>query len=133
MLLTVSGELVSYVAQPARCKDDIRVIAGLASEVWQETRDHGSGMVDSEYGRVVVVPVDNEGDSPVNSDGEDEYQPLMLLAVNALDTMDWEDIQERGAACARLIARPLGRFRHFLTTSKSTPPTPSGSSPSARP
>ena len=66
ILFTASGDLVSYasVTSPAgrgageggkgldsirpRPKDDIRVLVGLASEVWAETREYGEGMVDSE-------------------------------------------------------------------------------------
>jgi hypothetical protein len=48
VLLTPSGQLVSFSSYPSRCKDEIRVIAGLSGEVWQETQEQGSGMVDSE-------------------------------------------------------------------------------------
>lgn len=48
VLLTLSGELVSFASEPVRPKDDIRIIAGLCGELWQETREQGYGMVDSE-------------------------------------------------------------------------------------
>ena len=50
VLFTASGSLVSYsTAGPEpRPKDDIRVLVGLATEVWAETAEDGEGMVDSE-------------------------------------------------------------------------------------
>ena len=50
VLFTSSGALVSFAsAGPApRPKDDIRVLVGLASEVWSETREDGEGVVESE-------------------------------------------------------------------------------------
>jgi len=50
VLLTPSGELVAYASEPQRPKDEIRVIVGLSGEVWQETKEEGVGMVDSEVG-----------------------------------------------------------------------------------
>lgn len=48
VLLTVTGELVSYASYPGRPKDEVRVVTGLATEIWQETREQGYGMVESE-------------------------------------------------------------------------------------
>lgn len=48
VLLTPAGQLVSVASDPRRPKDEVRVIVGLAMEVWQETKDQGFGMVDSE-------------------------------------------------------------------------------------
>lgn len=47
-LLTPTGELVSFACDPGRPKDEVRIIVGLCGEVWQETRQQGHGMVDSE-------------------------------------------------------------------------------------
>ena len=47
-LFTTTGQLVSFVSDPPRPKDEIRVLVGLGSEVWQETREQGFGTVDSE-------------------------------------------------------------------------------------
>lgn len=57
VLFTASGALVSFaVAGPtARPKDEIRVLVGLASEIWAETRGDGEGMVDSEVSRSNVL------------------------------------------------------------------------------
>lgn len=46
VLCSTSGSLIAYSAKPVRPKDDVRVLVGLASQVWSETKDEG--MVDSE-------------------------------------------------------------------------------------
>ena len=48
VLFTPEGELVSYVSEPDRPKDRVRVIVGLSTEIWQETREQGVGRVDSQ-------------------------------------------------------------------------------------
>ena len=61
VLFTASGAVVSYATtggagnssdplSPSRPrpKDDIRVLVGLASQVWAETKEDGEGLVDSE-------------------------------------------------------------------------------------
>jgi hypothetical protein len=48
VLFTTSGELVSATSEPLRPKDEIRIVVGLSGEVWQETKEQGYGMVDSE-------------------------------------------------------------------------------------
>ncbi|KAH9897916.1 hypothetical protein C8Q73DRAFT_377854 [Cubamyces lactineus] len=47
-LFTPEGELVSYVSEPSRTKDHVRVLVGLSTETWQEERDQKVGMVDSD-------------------------------------------------------------------------------------
>lgn len=47
-LLTPEGQLVSFAAEPPKSKDEVRVLVGLSSEIWQESRDQGLGMADSE-------------------------------------------------------------------------------------
>ena len=54
ILLTPSGDLVSYVSHEGRPKDDIRLLTGLSAEVWSETKEHGIGMVDSEVRSISV-------------------------------------------------------------------------------
>ena len=48
VLFTPEGELVSYVSEPDRPKDRVRVIVGLSTEIWQETQEQGVGRVDSQ-------------------------------------------------------------------------------------
>lgn len=48
VLFTPEGQLVSYASDSSIPKDEIRVLVGVGGEVWQETKQHGIGMVDSE-------------------------------------------------------------------------------------
>ena len=54
VLFTTAGQLISYAADSLRPKDEIRVVVGIAGEVWLETQGEGAegeggeGMVDSE-------------------------------------------------------------------------------------
>lgn len=56
VLLTPSGELVSFACSFERPKDEVRVLVGLSGEIWRETRHHGFGMVDSEV-QIQCIPV----------------------------------------------------------------------------
>ena len=47
-LFTPEGELVCCVSEPDKPKDLVRVIVGLSTEIWQETREQNIGMVDCE-------------------------------------------------------------------------------------
>ena len=50
VIFSPSGELIAFESAhaPTRPKDDVRVLVGIASEIWTETRDDGEGMVESE-------------------------------------------------------------------------------------
>jgi len=48
VLLTPEGQLISVASDPSRPKDKARIVAGVSGEVWQETREQGYGMVESE-------------------------------------------------------------------------------------
>ena len=50
VLFTPEGQLVSYASDSSKPKDEIRVFVGVSGEIWQETKQHGIGMVDSEVG-----------------------------------------------------------------------------------
>ena len=47
-LFTPEGELICCETGPYKTKDHVRVIVGLSTEVWQETKEENAGMVDSE-------------------------------------------------------------------------------------
>ncbi|KAJ7070623.1 hypothetical protein C8F01DRAFT_1107113 [Mycena amicta] len=130
VLLSPSGQLISFASYPSRRKDDIRVIAGLSGEVWQETQDLGSGMVNSELGRIVVLPVDDADALPQPL--PDDYQPLMLLVLNSTDKVEWEELQTKGRALAVQIARPLTKLREHLRPTRKPPPLPSALTSPAR-
>ena len=54
-LFTPEGELICYETDAYKTKDHVRVIVGLSTEVWQETKDNGNvGMVDSEVWRLYL-------------------------------------------------------------------------------
>jgi len=116
VLLTPSGELVSSACSFERPKDEIRVLVGLSGEIWRETKHHGFGMVDSELGRIVVVPVGETSDehaSPERSQTNDP-QPVLLVALNATDSVDWGELHTRSMTLANLLAKPLGKYREAL-------------------
>ena len=56
VLFTPEGHLVSYASDPSRPKDEVRVVVGLSGDIWQETKEHGIGMVESEVRRSFVRP-----------------------------------------------------------------------------
>ncbi|KAF8204298.1 hypothetical protein K438DRAFT_554794 [Mycena galopus ATCC 62051] len=121
ILLTPAGQLVSFASHASRCKDEIRVIAGLSGEVWQETQEQGAGMVDSELGRIVVLPVDEPPPEmgPPASVVPEDYQPLMLLVLNSTDAMEWEELQMKVRdAPYPSCFHPL--FAHTATVGKGT-------------
>ncbi|THH19376.1 hypothetical protein EW146_g1786 [Bondarzewia mesenterica] len=108
VLLTPEGQLVSCASDPSRCKDQIRVVVGLSGEVWQETGDQGIGMVDSELGRIIVLPVETPASSAseaTSSGTEGEkprVEPLMLVALNATNAVQWDELQSK--VCPVLVS-----------------------------
>ncbi|KAL1738481.1 hypothetical protein HDZ31DRAFT_50925 [Schizophyllum fasciatum] len=124
VLFTPAGHLVSYAADAARPKDEIRVVVGIAGEVWLETRGEGAGagaggkdgMVDSELGRIIVLPIVEGGAGA----------PLMLLALNGTESVPWEELQSKGRVLAQHLARHLGKFREHLIAPRSPPPAAAG-------
>ncbi|KAJ7269303.1 hypothetical protein B0H12DRAFT_1009438 [Mycena haematopus] len=129
VLLTPAGQLVSYASRAGRTKDEIRVIAGLSGEVWQETWREGETEDANQLGRIVVLPVDEPLEMPTPL--PEDYQPLMLLVLNATDGVEWEELQAKGKALAAQIAKPLSKFRQHLAVRK-PPPLPSAVTSPAR-
>ncbi|ESK96216.1 hypothetical protein Moror_7206 [Moniliophthora roreri MCA 2997] len=119
ILSTPSGQLVCYASDAGRPKDEIRVIVGLSGEIWQEAEGEigEAGMVDSELGRIVVLGVDEEQqqvEHKAATSEESDYQPLMLLTLNAKDTVDWDELQVKGKALAKHLAKSLSKYRQHL-------------------
>ncbi|KDQ63072.1 hypothetical protein JAAARDRAFT_120979 [Jaapia argillacea MUCL 33604] len=116
VLLTPSGQLISCASDPSRGKDGVRVVAGLSSEVWQETRDRGFHMVDGEFGRIIVVPIEKTLDQPAGSREDEELsEPLMLLAINALESVESTELETRARELANHLAGPINQYRDRLS------------------
>lgn len=122
VLHTPAGELISAASDPPRPKDEIHIVVGLSGEVWKETKEGGFGMVDSELGRIIVFPVMETLEDSVESQGEIR-SPIMLLALNATDTVEWEELHNKGTALAAHLAKQLSKFGPLL----SSPPAPTSS------
>ncbi|THH09329.1 hypothetical protein EW145_g2086 [Phellinidium pouzarii] len=105
VLFSSSGALVSFASIGARPKDDIRVLVGLASEIWAETWEDGEGMVDSELGRIVVLPVASLQDT------HSQREPMLLIVLNATDSVEWGELQRKGQSLASHLARPLQQLQ----------------------
>ncbi|KAF5384968.1 hypothetical protein D9615_001162 [Tricholomella constricta] len=126
VLLTPTGQLVSVASHPHRPKDEIRVVVGLAMEIWQETKEHDFSMVDSELGRILVVAVDEHPASQQQEKDQDaECEPLMLLALNSTTAVDWDVLQTKGKVLACHLAKPLGKFREYLAVPRPVLPASS--------
>jgi len=114
MLLTPEGQLISVASDPSRPKDKARIVAGVSGEVWQETREQGYGMVESELGRILVMPVEIDQDP-----GAGDHEPLLLLALNSTDAVEWEDLQTKGKTLVDHLAPSLDKVRDPSRTTKS--------------
>ncbi|EPT03468.1 hypothetical protein FOMPIDRAFT_1158999 [Fomitopsis schrenkii] len=111
VLFTPEGQLVSFAADPYRPKDNVRVIVGLGGEVWKETKQQGIGMVDSELGRVVVLPI---GEVPGDSAEESDTDPVMLLALNSTASVAWEELDLKARELAKHLRKPVLELRGRL-------------------
>lgn len=88
------------------------------------------------FGRIAVLPIDDDVAQPNKADegSEDgfseEGQPLMLLALNATDAVEWDELQEKVRACIRHRCSrhrdlyPLAGYGHCGTSSKASEPIP---------
>lgn len=53
------------------------------------------------FGRIAVLPIDDDAGQGGKAEGEDgegfsdERQPLMLLALNSTDAVEWDELQEK--------------------------------------
>lgn len=104
VLFTTNGELVSFASSnPDYSKDDVLVLVGLGTEIWNETREDGEGMVDIEevrgytecqgracnsyvsyvqIGRVIVYPIASD------TSQLQLPEPLVLVALNGNDKVE---------------------------------------------
>jgi len=114
VLFTPEGQLVSYAS--SRPKDEIRVVVGVSGEIWQETKRQGIGMVDSELGRILVLPVlplkeTSSGKEPESVEGE----PVMLVALNAQDIVEWDELRMKAKELVYHLEKPVNQLRGRLT------------------
>ncbi|KAL5519432.1 hypothetical protein ACEPAH_1115 [Sanghuangporus vaninii] len=133
VLFTAAGALVSYATASSpdsssspRPKDDILVLVGLASEVWAETKEDGEGMVDSELGRVIVLPIvptskqqlqQQDGGSNGNNSSSSSQPPkdsALLVALNATDDIEWGDLQHKAQTLVAHLSKPLEKVQAKL-------------------
>ncbi|EPQ60123.1 hypothetical protein GLOTRDRAFT_134872 [Gloeophyllum trabeum ATCC 11539] len=120
VLLTPSGQLISYASDPSSAKDHVRVVVGLSGEVWQETQ--GVSMVDTEVGRILVMPVEKTSEAtPQPRTDSEAPEPLMLIALNAVSSVDWQDLQDTGRELANHLAGPINKYRSRLLASAVSP------------
>ncbi|KAH9837319.1 uncharacterized protein C8Q71DRAFT_707072 [Rhodofomes roseus] len=112
-LFTPEGQLVSFAADPHRPKDNVRVIVGLGGEVWKETKQQGVGMIDSELGRVVVLPIDEEYDDATEN-GTSDKDPVMLLALNATTSVSWDELEFKARELVKHLQKPVSELRGRL-------------------
>ncbi|KAL4067331.1 hypothetical protein V8B97DRAFT_953909 [Scleroderma yunnanense] len=86
----------------ARSKDEIRIVAGLSAEVWAETRgtEDEEGTVESELGRVLVLPVEAPAEDP-----------LLLLALNGTTDAQWEAMSSKARKLSAFLAPAVNKYR----------------------
>jgi len=113
-LFTPEGHLVSFVGDPYRPKDYVRVVVGLSGEIWQETKEQGIGMVDSELGRLLVLPIDRDQTEDSEETTVEEHQPVMLLALNANKSVSWDELETKARELAKHLAIPVSNLRGRL-------------------
>ncbi|EIN14379.1 hypothetical protein PUNSTDRAFT_56530 [Punctularia strigosozonata HHB-11173 SS5] len=123
VLLTPEGQLVSFASHPARSKDRIRVIVGLSASLWHETKAKGIGMVESEYGRILVLPLENEQHIDADVGQQTAAEPVMLLALNGTVSASWDELREKAQALANHLSKPIGQLHGRLVHLPA--PTPS--------
>ncbi|KAI9057033.1 terpenoid synthase [Trametes sanguinea] len=114
-LFTPEGDLVCYASDPSKTKDHVRVLVGLSTETWQETREQKIGMVECELGNVIVLPV--EGTKPAEGD-----EPPMLLALNADRSIPFDVLEAKKKAFPVQPQAPPANDTYLTTASTPKPP-----------
>ncbi|CAL1694302.1 unnamed protein product [Somion occarium] len=121
-LFTTTGQLVSFISDPPRSKDEVRVLVGLGSEVWQETKEQGFGTVDSELGRVLVTSVDKvPPPSQQDPAKERKEEPLLLLALNSEKTVPWSELTAKAQELIDYMEEPVSKLRAKLAVAPTSP------------
>ncbi|KAH7886235.1 hypothetical protein F5I97DRAFT_1234336 [Phlebopus sp. FC_14] len=111
-----------------RSKDEIRIVAGLSAEVWVEMRGSGEGgeegMVESELGRIFVLPV--EEPRKQGNEAADGQDPLLLLALNGTLDAGWDVMSAKAHKLAAFLAPSVNKHRAAMQaqTLASSPASP---------
>jgi len=126
---------VSYASDPSRPKDEIRVVVGISGEIWQEMKQQGIGMVDSELGRILVLPVLplNETSSSGKEAESGEGAPVMLVALNSSEIVEWEELRIKAKELVYHLEKPVNQLRGRLTTARVSQPVSSPRNNATRP
>jgi len=106
LLLSPEGQLISVASDPSRPKDKARVVAGVSSEVWQETKARGYGTIESELGRILVLPIGQGKGTSL-----DDQTPLLLLALNSTDAVGWDELQAKGKSFVDHLSVTVDKLR----------------------
>lgn len=58
ILFTTSGDLIAHATNnTSMSKEQLRVLVGLATEIWFETSEDDMSMAESEIGKILIVPM----------------------------------------------------------------------------
>ncbi|KAF8524377.1 hypothetical protein BU17DRAFT_84987 [Hysterangium stoloniferum] len=139
ILFTPSGDLVAHSSSNnTRSKDQLRVLVGVATEIWLETSDEGIGMVESELGKIIVIPLHREPNAPRGRVGRSTSrspssassapaanysEPPFLVALNAQDDVEWAEMQIKARGVVNHLAAPLLEFGDRLSPPQPQPRT----------
>ncbi|GJJ15061.1 hypothetical protein Clacol_009336 [Clathrus columnatus] len=150
ILFTPSGDLIAHATNNTSItKEQLRVLVGLATEIWCETSEDGISMAESELGKILIVPMQSQSSkresrigrhtsrSPSSSNTSPPPQPYpmfrmnnvdsdssssspFLIALNATDDVEWAEMQMKARGVVNHFAEPLLEFGTRLV-----PPPPS--------
>ncbi|KAJ3815598.1 isoprenoid synthase domain-containing protein [Lentinula aff. lateritia] len=92
ILLTPTGQLISYASDPSRSKEDVRSVVGLSGDSFLEVEEQGFATFEIKgkphLGSIYVLAVNEAQDET-----QDGWQPLMLLALNFSNGYDQEVVR----------------------------------------
>ncbi|KAF8510424.1 hypothetical protein BU17DRAFT_98142 [Hysterangium stoloniferum] len=139
ILFTPSGNIIAQATNNS--KDNIRILVGVASEIWLEVGSQGIGMVEGELGKIIVLPLyRNSRTSGPARTGRSHFrststsmpangpnEPPLLVALNATDEVDWAELQIKARGIVSHLAEPLAAFGDRLLP---PPPPPDQHFPS---
>ncbi|KAJ3721936.1 hypothetical protein EV361DRAFT_5274 [Lentinula raphanica] len=127
ILLTPTGQLISYASDPTRSKEDIRSVVGLSGDSFLEVEEQGFAIFEIKgkphLGSIYVQAINEEDSS------QDNWQPLMLLVLNFTNGYDQEVVRLKAKALATHLAKSLSKYRDYLIFPRPPPTSSNISSP----